>query len=175
MQVTKNAFLSIFLIICFISAISFLDATQKSITFSLFEYIPLEKIPVLPLLTFSPTTLAISSYLSDITNKTFVKYIPSKNISIIFPIRYIAITEYNPISTFPKNITFKTIIIVSAIIITLLLEILLLYALIIYDNKSVPPVEAAAFKIKAVPIPIIIPPYIQAKNLSFVTTYIPSK
>ena len=49
-----------------------------------------------------------------------------------------------------------------------------------YDNKSVPPVDASAFKIIAVPIPIIIPPQTQAKNLSNVTepnfsnTFIPN-
>ena len=48
------------------------------------------------------------------------------------------------------------------------MEIFLLYVFIIFVIKSVPPVEEPDFNIIAVPIPIIIPPYIHAKNLSFV-------
>ena len=42
------------------------------------------------------------------------------------------------------------------------------YPFITVAIKSVPPVEAPTFNIMAVPIPIKAPPYIQAKNLSFV-------
>ena len=38
----------------------------------------------------------------------------------------------------------------------------------IYESKSLPPVEPFTFNIIAVPIPIIIPPYMHAKNLSVV-------
>lgn len=44
-----------------------------------------------------------------------------------------------------------------------------LYAFAIHVIKSVPPVDAFAFKTNANPNPIKIPPYIHAKNLSFVS------
>ena len=78
--------------------------------------------------------------------------------SIIFPIIYIAIAEYNPISTFLKKITFKSTMIISTITIKLPVLKCGLYERIIYDNISVPPVDACAFSIIAVPIPIHIPP-----------------
>ena len=43
-----------------------------------------------------------------------------------------------------------------------------LYVFIILVINSVPPVDEFTFNIIAVPIPIIAPPYIQAKNLSVV-------
>ena len=64
--------------------------------------------------------------------------------------------------------TFKPTITISTITITSLTFIVLLYVLVIYDNKSVPPVEPPAFKIRPKPSPIVIPPYIDANNLSLV-------
>ena len=76
--------------------------------------------------------------------------------------------EYNPISIFLKNNTFSPIIITSTATIILLVLIYGLYAFAIHVIKSVPPVDAFAFKTNANPNPIKIPPYIHAKNLSFV-------
>ena len=66
--------------------------------------------------------------------------------------------EYNPISICLNTITFKITIIPSTITIRFPGLYVDLYDLIIYDNISVPPVEAFAFKIIAVPIPTSIPP-----------------
>ena len=124
--------------------------------------------PVLPLLTSSPICLAISLYLGDIIKITLAKFAPSNIISIIFPIKYIAIVEYNPTSMVLKTNTFTVIIIKSIIKIRLLLLYCGLNSFITYDSKSEPPVEPFSFNITAVPIPTKIPPYIHAKNLSCV-------
>lgn len=99
---------------------------------------------------------------------TLVKFTPSKIKSIIFPIKNIAIAEYNPISMFLKNITFNAITTVSTDKIKLLLLYCFLYALIMCDSKSDPPVDASNFNIIAVPIPAKMPPYIHPRNLSCV-------
>ena len=107
-------------------------------------------------------------YLGDIINNTFAKFIPSNIISIIFPIKYIAIAEYKPTSIVLKTITLRVIIIVSVIKIRVLDLYCGLNDLITYDNKSDPPVEALYLKIIAVPIPDNIPPYMHPRNLSCV-------
>ena len=93
-----------------------------------------------------------------IIKKQHYYLLTSKIKSIIFPIKNIAIAEYNPISIVLKNITFAVMIITSMNNIKLLLLYCGLYALITYDNRSDPPVEELNFKITAVPTPINIPP-----------------
>ena len=88
--------------------------------------------------------------------------------SINFPYKYIAIAEYNPISICLNTNTFAMTIIISIIVKYLLIVILGLYDFIKFAINSVPPVDAPTFKIIAVPIPIIAPPYTYAKNLSVV-------
>ena len=80
-----------------------------------------------------------------------------------------AIAEYNPISISLKNIMFNTTITVSIIIIILLILKSGLKLLAIKLSKSDPPVDELLFRRIAVPSPITIPPYMQARNLSFVS------
>ena len=63
---------------------------------------------------------------------------------------------------------FNVTIIMSINVRYLLIKICGLYVFISCVTISVPPVDELTFNIIAVPIPIITPPYIQAKNLSFV-------
>ena len=68
-----------------------------------------------------------------------------------------AIAEYNAISISLKNIAFIPTTIKSINIMMLPVFAVGLNFAIILPNNSEPPVEAFAFKIIAVPIPIIIP------------------
>ena len=67
-----------------------------------------------------------------------------------------------------NTITFKVTTIASIAIITVPERIFLLYIFIICETKSLPPVDAFAFSMMAVPIPTSIPPYRHARILSFV-------
>ena len=102
-------------------ATSPLEAAQISISLFSPVYIPFPKRPVVPLFILFPISSAICSFRFEIIINNFVKYIPSKTISIIFPIKYILIAEYKPISISLKNITFNATITVSIIIIILLI------------------------------------------------------
>ena len=66
--------------------------------------------------------------------------------------------EYSPISIYLKNKMFSPTIIISTIIITFPVLISALYCFTSMLIKSEPPVDEFAFKIIAVPKPIIIPP-----------------
>ena len=73
--------------------------------------------------------------------------------SITFPIKYIAIAEYNPISILPKKITFNTTMPKSMIVIKFPVLNVGLYSFTKRPAKSDPPVDECALSINAVPIP----------------------
>lgn len=85
--------------------------------------------------------------------RVLLKLIPSKTISIIFPLIKIAIHEYKTISISLKTKKLAEIIITSIIIIKLLALNLFEILLIRLTNKSVPPVELLDLKIRPSPIP----------------------
>lgn len=72
---------------------------------------------------------------------------------MIFPIKYIAIAEYKPISIFFRKITFNKTITKSIIIIKFPVLYVGLYSFIKMLAKSEPPVDECALKISAVPNP----------------------
>ena len=156
--IIRKAVESIFFIIDLIFDRSFLPTAHIRTSFWVPVYIPFPWIPVTPLFTSFSIIFEISWLFSDIMNTSFVKYIPSNRISITFPIRYIVIIEYSPISIYFKNMTFSTTIIKSIIVIKFPVLKFGLYSFIMIPVSSEPPVDELALRIRAVPSPVKIPP-----------------